>query len=120
MAASHGHLEIVNRLIDLGANIHASNELALRLAVSNGKLYVVKYLIESGADIHWKNDIILRSAIRIGYIDIVKILIEYGANINDTALKCAEMDNRVEITKVLKLSEFIKWHIIKILIDTVL
>ena len=49
LASENGHLEIVQYLVSLGANIHADNEFAVLRASANGHLEVVKYLVSLGA-----------------------------------------------------------------------
>lgn len=52
-AASGGHLEIVDMLLSLGANVHAQGHLGytpLHLAYFNGHLPVIASLINHGAD----------------------------------------------------------------------
>ena len=65
LKAMYGHLDVVKYLVDgvnkghashvflveQGANLHARDEDALRLADKYGHLDVVKYLVEQGADI---------------------------------------------------------------------
>ena len=41
-----GHIEVVKYLVEHGADIHAVNEQALRLAKENGHIEIVKYLNE--------------------------------------------------------------------------
>lgn len=63
-------------LLDLGIDIHASNEYALMRAIELGYLNVVKYLIERGADIHAEGDEneALQLAVENNHIDIVEYL----------------------------------------------
>ncbi len=55
-ASSRGELDVVKYLVENGADIHASNDAALRWASEEGQNEVVKYLVENGADIHARND----------------------------------------------------------------
>lgn len=80
--SSKGHLDIVKYLVEHGANIHAGDDDALRRTSYNGRLNVVEYLVEHGADIHADNDGALGSASLTGYLDIVKYLVEHGANVH--------------------------------------
>jgi ankyrin repeat protein len=52
LAASNGHLEVVQWLYDHGADIRADNDYAVRWAAAMGHLEVVQWLHEHGADIH--------------------------------------------------------------------
>ncbi|KAJ3326692.1 hypothetical protein HDU93_002337 [Gonapodya sp. JEL0774] len=49
-AAVGGHVEVVSMLLDHGADIHFSGNVALWLAVREGKAAVVRLLLERGAD----------------------------------------------------------------------
>ncbi len=82
LAARGGHLETVKYLTEeLGANVHAGNDVALRDAASQGHLEVVRYLVEEkGANVHACNDNALRDAAEHGHPDIMKYLGEHGAD----------------------------------------
>ena len=104
-ACRNGNLTAVKECIELGADIHARNDLALQWATNYGCLDVVKYLIEQGANIHAKNDEALWWAAEKGHLEIVKYLVEQGANIhakNDEALHRAKGRGHSEIVKYLK------------------
>ena len=73
MAANNGHLNVVEYLVDQGANIHVLND-ALRYAARNGHLNVVEYLVNQGADIHANDDEALRFAARNGRLNVVEYL----------------------------------------------
>ena len=92
-------------LVELGANIYAENNLALRLSAAQGDLEIVKYLVENGADIHANNDQALRWSANNGHLEIVKYLVECGANIhayNDEALRCSVGKGHLEVYHYLK------------------
>ncbi len=82
LASNNGHLEVVRYLVEKGADIHAQHDLALGWASENGHLDVVRYLMEKGADVHADNDGALRWASQYGHLEVVKYLIEHGANIH--------------------------------------
>ena len=50
-AATYGHMETVELLLDRGANIRAEDDYAIRWAARNGVRETVK-LLDRGADIH--------------------------------------------------------------------
>ena len=77
-----GHLDVVKYLVEIGANIHACNEQALRWSAFNGNLKLVKYLIEKGSDIHAHAEYALRYAAENVHLEVVKYLVENGANIH--------------------------------------
>jgi hypothetical protein len=75
----------IKYLVEVGANVHADNDDALRWAAESGHTETVKYLVEAGA--------------------IVKILVEAGANVHagdDYALRHAASNGYTEIVKYLK------------------
>lgn len=83
---------------------------ALHHASQIGNLEIVEVLIEKGADIHAKSksgDSIFIWACWGGKIDIIKVLIEKGADINSedkyghTGLKIAELQNNTELKELL-------------------
>ncbi len=78
--AKEGSVKGVSMMLSKGADIHARDDWALRLASFNGHLDVVKYLIEQGADIHADNDSALRWASDEGHLEVVKYLTEKGAD----------------------------------------
>ncbi|PWA00911.1 hypothetical protein BB558_003021, partial [Smittium angustum] len=77
-----GNLGAVKFLVENGADVHTSNDRALRYASIYGHSNVVKYLVENGADIHENNDITLKEASENGYLDIVEYLVENKADVN--------------------------------------
>jgi ankyrin repeat protein len=84
-ASALGHLEIVQLLIDNGADINArgiNGITALRCAVQH--IETAKALIYAGADINAKTndgDSVLMYAKRKGENDTVKLLLDHGATI---------------------------------------
>ena len=73
-AAEDGDLIAVKYLVSKGADIHAENDWASRLAAENEHLTVVKYLVSEGANIHTWNDYALRYAAENGHLPVVKYL----------------------------------------------
>jgi len=67
-------LEVVKFLVENGANIHAKNDHALKLAAANGHFEIVKYLIVKGANFHALNDQALRYAQKNKQYKIVRYL----------------------------------------------
>ena len=67
-------------MLEQGANLHADNEKALRLAALYGHLEVVKYLLEEGANHRADDDWALGWAARKGHLEVVKYLVEQGAD----------------------------------------
>ncbi len=90
-AVASGNLAIVKYLESLGI-YDADYTNQLDNAIFHGHLDLIEYLLENGADVHAENDDTLLTAIGLGKLDIVKYLVEHGANIyvdGDSALKKA-------------------------------
>jgi hypothetical protein len=92
LASEHGHLSVVQFLVQHGADVHADNDWALRWASTEGHLPVVQFLVQHGADVHADNDEALRGASANGYLDVVQFLVAHGADVHtayDEALRLA-------------------------------
>jgi ankyrin repeat protein len=79
-AAQTGQLDIVKLLIEYGANIHRSDDAALRFASFEGHINIVKYLIEKGADVQALNNVALFWASYNNHKEVVNLLKKHGAN----------------------------------------
>ena len=103
--------KLTKELIKVGANIHADNDCALRLATYYGHLEVVKLLLKNGANIHAKNDCPLRWAAENGYLEVVKLLLKNGADIhakNDAALHLAKYQSSLGDNSCFQVANFLK------------
>ena len=69
-----GYPAAVKALLEAGANPHAEDDLALRLAASYGRTDVVRILLEAGADVHAADDGPLRWARDARRTDTIKVL----------------------------------------------
>jgi hypothetical protein len=97
-------VEVIEKLVKKGANIHAGDDCVLRVAAQNGHLNVVKYSVKNGADIHSGGDHALRWASNNGHLNIVKYLLKNGANIHawdDYALRYAASNGHLNVVKYL-------------------
>lgn len=82
--------ELIERLLDLGADINASGGSygnALQRACRNGDIHLVKVLLDKGADVNvtdGKNKGALQYSLQAGRnrLDIMKLLLSNGANVN--------------------------------------
>lgn len=117
VAATHGKLEIVKKLIELGADINRRGAIlgggAINEAASDGHIEIVSYLLSCGAelDVSEPERNPLFSAIRGGHVEIAKLLIENGIDIhvkytgesmkNMDALAFAHEYGQVEIIELL-------------------
>ena len=92
-AAAHGHREIVQALIDAGADVNHQDEFGhtvLYWAAESGYLETVQTLIDAGADVNLRtkdnsfNDerTALSRAAYKGHLEIVQTLIDAGADVN--------------------------------------
>ena len=91
-AASVGHTEIGNILLEKGADVNAKPAkhggfTALQGAASGGHTEIVNILLEKGADVNAKPSnydgfLALQGAASKGHTDIVNILLEEGADVN--------------------------------------
>ena len=86
LAASNGHINVVNYFLGKGVNLSLKNNngwTALMAASSNGHLDVVKILTEKGADFSIKNNnglTALMLAAENGHYDVVTFLLKKGAD----------------------------------------
>ena len=65
------HMDIVNYLLEKGANLHFQNDYMFRLAIYQGNLKVLKYMIEHGSDIHYDNDYLHKTIHAKNFVDII-------------------------------------------------
>ena len=93
LASTAGHSEVVEILIDNGADIEAQSERTkdtpLSLACSGGRYEVVEILLRLGANKEHRNvsDYTpLSLAASGGYVNIIKLLLSYGAEINSRSV----------------------------------
>jgi hypothetical protein len=90
--ACEGRTETVRNLLVAGADVHAEDDWALRMAAERDHTKTVQVLLASGADVHAVNDWALRYAACYGYAQTVKVLLAGGADVHaqdDEALRCA-------------------------------
>ena len=80
--AENGHLDIIDYFVKKGINLHYDNDLPLRAAAERGQLDVVKYLVDIGLDINSDSNYCLRKAAENNHLDVVNFLIEKGANVS--------------------------------------
>lgn len=91
-AAVNGNTKLIEMLLANGANVHADNDFAIRIASNNGHTQTVSLLIDNGAHVSAKNEGALKWAAEEGHTEVVRVLLENGADIHhdhDTSLKRA-------------------------------
>jgi ankyrin repeat protein len=90
LCAERDYTNIVELLLENGADIHVNNGEPLKLSSMHGHDDTVKLLLKNGADIHARQDTAIRSAIAHCRNSTIKLLIENGADIhakNDSGLR---------------------------------
>jgi len=100
-AVQMNHINVVKLLIKYTANINTEDDEPLLYACCNKNIELIEYLLNNGANIQ---DSFLIDAAEDGYFDVVKILLKYGANVhtkNDKALLKAIKYNHLDIVKLL-------------------
>jgi len=107
-AAANGHAEIVQLLIDHGAETKFDDELALSTAAAKGHEKVVATLLANGCDIEERNyygQVPLHHACLNGRGEVFKLLVSHGASIfakdvnGRSALDMAAESGSAEIVK---------------------
>ena len=83
-AASHGHLSVVEALLDAGAG-----GLGGGLSAAVGHTAVVALLLDRGADIHYLHDQALYEAARFGLLETAKLLLQRGGTAQNDILAIA-------------------------------
>ena len=106
IAASNGHISVIDHLLKNGADINSREQFhsPLESALINQNWNTAMFLIERGADVHYHDDFALLLACMEGHLDTVKLLIKYGANIHagdDIALHKAVYNKHLDVVKFL-------------------
>ena len=85
VASRHGHLDIVNFLIENNATVNATeldDRAALHFAVICGHTSIARFLLEHGADVNLRKRLgltPLHVVAQTSHIDLVEVLLEHGA-----------------------------------------
>jgi ankyrin repeat protein len=87
-ACVRGHVGIVERLLEKGANVNAQGGFhgnALYAAAEQGHIDIVQRLLEKGADVNAQGEFYgnaLQAAAKGGHLEIIQRLLEKGADVN--------------------------------------
>ena len=113
-AVKANHADVVQLLIDAGADTYAKNYMghsALHYACQLGALDIVKMLVEAGAGVRAadnQGDTCLILAVYYGHTEAVRYLVglpevelNHRADDNSTALQCAVEGNQTDIVQLL-------------------
>ncbi|KAM0540542.1 hypothetical protein ACHAO7_011094 [Fusarium culmorum] len=118
-ASAGGHIQVVERLLEAGANVDAAaakygGRTALQAASEGGYIQVVERLLETGANVdapaaEYGGRTALQAASEGGHIQVVERLLEAGANVaaaaagseGRTALQAASGGGHVQVVNQL-------------------
>lgn len=101
IAAGRGYKDIVEFLIDVGADIHHDIDGPLQVSSQNGHLEIVELLLNKGADIHADVDSPLILASMNGHLKVVELLLDRGASNIQYALNWVRDSNHLKIIEIL-------------------
>lgn len=99
IASKLGHVDIIMLLVDRGANIFTAE--ALQWASLGGRLELVNLLLDKGADIHSYKDGALYWAIQNGDLKVIELLLDRSNTVNNKSLMWACEKGNIEIVKLL-------------------
>lgn len=93
----------IKTCLDLGKDVRAQNDYALRWASGNGHLDLVQFLVSKGADVRALDDYALRCASENGHLDVVQYLVSKGVDVRalNESVKCASYKGRLEVVQFL-------------------
>ena len=79
-AVAYDRPEIVQALIDAGADVQVWSNAPLQIAAARGLMDLVALLLVNGADAHAVNDLAFRRAASAGHLDVLKVLLKGRAS----------------------------------------
>ena len=75
VAASNGDTNLVEKLLDEGAEIHAAHDYALCRSTDGGHTETTALLLDRGADIRARHHYALKSAVGSGHADMITTIL---------------------------------------------
>lgn len=102
LACEKGHYRITKFILDSLEIDSCDKGRAMGTAALENRIEIVQLLLQYGADIHFNIDQALRTSCEDGYIDIVRLLLKNGAYINGDATDRAYREGHTEILKLLE------------------
>jgi ankyrin repeat protein len=93
LACANGHLETIQWLHLIGANIRIGNDWALRISCRDGKIKIAKMLYNFGANIHTGDEEALRLSLVNGHFEIISWLHSLGTDV------CMAMSNKKKLNQ---------------------
>jgi len=79
VASQNGFLQVVQKLIEMGADASIDQYFPLRTAVQNNQIQMARFLLNH-SDIHADDDFCVRSAASDGNVEMFQLLMQHGAN----------------------------------------
>ncbi|AKI79749.1 putative ankyrin repeat protein [Acanthamoeba polyphaga mimivirus] len=120
IAADNNHFNIVQFLINTGANYHIDNEYVLHMACKNGNIDIIRQLIDLGSDISALDYYAIKIACQNGHENIVRYFINLNIipqkHLVETA-EIAALNNHDNISKYMLLDNIILSDDIRYIID---
>ena len=98
-AAHHGHLTVVEALLDAGAGKRGT---ALHDAADAGHTAVVALMLDRGVNVHYMNDAALHLSAYQGHLETVTLLLQRGATVTNESLAAAERRGHHAIANLLR------------------
>jgi hypothetical protein len=103
LASYYGHVAVVECLLKAGADVHAGEDQALRYASENGHVAAVECLLKAGANVHAQEDYALQWASRNGHVAVVECLLKAGADVHARGDEALQWASRNGHVAVVKL-----------------
>jgi len=101
-----GFIDIVQYLVENGANVNFHNAVCLQRACNSNHLEIAKYLILNGANLNFRLNNTIITCCKQGNLNILQFLVENGADINmyrysDLPIETAVVFDQLKIVKYL-------------------